>query len=269
MRKSRLSQGLVSILALYLLTGISGLAVAEEAPRYALVIGNSDYRHTPLKNPLNDAVDVAEVLRDLNYDVTLATNLDPKRLARAVAKFYRAIESENAISIFYYAGHAVQVDSTNYLLPVGVEFDSVDTLESESLSLDKLLFLIRESPSQQNIIVLDACRDNPFGDLSSSDLADLAGGLASASSPPNTLIAYATEPGSVSSDGSGRNGLYTGAILKYIEEAIPAEDLFKKVRRDVLAASGNRQVPWEHSSLTHTFYFGPPLNTKIKDIVSF
>ncbi len=253
----------------------NAVAFEESVPRYALVIGNSSYLQAPLKNTINDATDMASALKRLNYRVTLEIDLEQGEIFEVVRRFYQQIKSKKAITIFYYAGHAVQVDNTNYLIPVRSSIQNIATLRSNSFALSKLLFVIKESPSNQNIIVLDACRDNPFyGQAESKSntgetLNHLFRGLAPVEAPVNTLVAYATEPGNVSSDGAGRNGTYTAALLNHISESIPAEELFKKVRKEVISATNQRQIPWEHSSLTQRFYFGPPVNDEISDIVSF
>ncbi len=244
-------------------------AYQEPAPRHALVIGNSAYRQAPLANAKNDAVDIAAALEALDYRVTLELDLEADELEAIVKRFYRRIDAERAITIFYYAGHAVQLDNSNYLLPINAGIDDVESLENSAFVLDRLLYFIKQSRAEQNVIVLDACRDNPFGDDGGTRLRRLAGGLAPVEAPANTLVAYATEPGSVSSDGSGRNGVYTEALLRHIGQSIPAEELFKKVRKDVMRATGRAQIPWEHSSLTQKFYFGPPANEEVSDIVSF
>ena len=128
---------------------------------------------------------------------------------------------------------------------------------------------MKSNVSSQNVIVLDACRNNPFAAQSGSALAGLNDGLAAIDPPANTLVAYATEPGGVALDGRDRNGVYTAALLKYIREPLQAEDFFRKVRREVMSTTSRQQIPWEHSSLTREFYFGPPANQSVSDIVSF
>jgi uncharacterized caspase-like protein len=266
---------LSSLLLMSSLVSNSAFAYEEAVPRYALVIGNSGYRHAPLKNTVNDARDMAAALGQLEYKVTLKIDLRQGEFVDVVKQFYGQVKSKNSISIFYYAGHAVQVENTNYLIPVQSAIQDIATLRAKSFALSKLLYIIKNSPGDQNIIVLDACRDNPFRAQGASttgnvdQFAGLLGGLAPVEAPANTLVAYSTEPGNVASDGAGRNGAYTAALLKHIAEPILAEELFKKVRKDVIKATKHRQTPWEHSSLTHRFYFGPPVNEEISDIVSF
>ena len=249
----------------------SALAYDESVPRYALVIGNGQYDFAPLRNPVNDASDIADKLRNLRYKTTLALNLDPARFRKTVAEFYASIKEDNAVSVFYYAGHGVQLQDTNYLIPVDVVIDNPLQLIENAFSFNELVNELKQSASSQNIIILDACRNNPFNKTQAHNrqLQTIQAGLALVEAPPGTLIAYATEPGNVAEDGRGRNGTYTGALLRHITKSETAEELFKKVRRDVLQATSNRQTPWEHSSLVQTFYFAPRKNTKIPNIVNF
>lgn len=249
-------------------------------PRYALVIGNSQYTFSPLKNPFNDARDMAAKLRSLRYDVTSAFDQNPQQIRQTVDNFYKKVKAKNAVSLFYYAGHAIQSKNINYLIPVNAAISSYSLLKKQALSVNDVLNAIKASSSKQNIIILDACRNNPFESSTSTkhnrsmqitdkDLLSISAGLAPVEAPTGTLIAYATEPGNVASDGRGNNGTYTSALLKHIGKSETAEALFKKVRRDVLKASDYRQTPWEHSSLIETFYFIPPSNEEIPDIIGF
>ena len=267
----RLSPLIFALLPAILLFMPSAHAYDESLPRYALVIGNSNYDFAPLKNPVNDATDVARNLRKLRYKTTLATDLNPQQFRDTVAEFYRSIKEDNAVSVFYYAGHGIQLQNTNYLIPVNVPTASPTALIDSAFSINELLAALDDSRSDQNIIILDACRNNPFQKTRSvaNELREIQAGLALVEAPPSTLIAYATEPGNIAEDGLGRNGTYTQALLKYFTRAETAEELFKKVRKDVLQATNNRQTPWEHSSLLETFYFAPPKNKKIPNVVGF
>lgn len=257
-----------------------GHAYEEVLPRYALIIGNSNYQFSPLKNPANDASDMADMLGDLRYKVTTALNQNPEQLRHTVKKFYRSIQEKNAISLFYYAGHAIQADGINYLIPVNAGITSYEKMKQQSVSLNQIFSAVKQAPSKQNILILDACRNNPFKPLqgnkksrgisiNDSKLLNISSGLAPVEAPTGTLIAYATEPGNTASDGNGKNGTYTSALLRHIGKAETAEALFKEVRKDVLDATDDKQTPWEHSSLIEKFYFMPPSNEEIPDIVSF
>lgn len=255
-------------------------AFETTVPRYALIIGNSDYKFSPLKNPSNDAKDMAATLKSIRYNVTIGLNQNPRQFRKLVDDFYKNIKEQDAISIFYYAGHAIQSNNINYLIPVNAEISTHKLLTKKAFSTENLLQSLSYSSSKQNIIILDACRNNPFEinksnkkgrDLKISDmrLVSLPSGLAPIEAPTGTLIAYSTEPGNTASDGKGLNGTYTSALLRHITKSETAEALFKEVRRDVLYATHNRQTPWEHSSLTEKFYFIPPSNEEIPDIIGF
>jgi len=275
----RLTINIFSALALLVINSFPCAAFEEVLPRYALIIGNADYKFAPLKNPVNDASDMASTLRQLRYNVTIALNQKPAQLRRTVKNFYAAINESNAISLLYYAGHAIQAENTNYLIPIEAGITSYEKMKSVSLSINDVLIELKKAESKQNILILDACRNNPFKprhsdnsrgiNISDKQLLNISSGLAPVEAPTGTLIAYATEPGNTASDGNGENGTYTAALLKHIGKAETAEALFKEVRKDVLDATNNRQTPWEHSSLIEKFYFMPPSNEEIPDIVSF
>lgn len=270
---------LLLLLPLILLFSQTAQAYEEVLPRYALIIGNADYKFAPLKNPVNDATDMAATLRKLRYTTTIALNQNPEQLRNSIKQFYASIKESNAISLLYYAGHAIQAEAVNYLIPVNAGITSYKKMKSASLSLNEVFAEIRQSPGKQNILILDACRNNPFKPPAGSNsrsihikdrkLLNISSGLAPVEAPTGTLIAYATEPGNTASDGEDNNGTYTGALLRHIGKAETAEALFKQVRKDVLDATDKRQTPWEHSSLIEKFYFMPPSNEEIPDIVSF
>ena len=263
-----------------MLTSSTVYSYEAVVPRYALIIGNANYQFSPLKNPVNDAKEMAATLKSLRYKVTVALDTDPTQIRKTVLEFYNSVKEKDAISLFYYAGHAMQSNNINYLIPVNAGITSFSRMTTQALSINELLSALRQAASRQNIIILDACRNNPFRPESTNaknreslitdkSLLELPGGLAPVEAPTGTLIAYSTEPGNVASDGAGKNGTYTAALLKYITKAETAESLFKRVRKDVLAATDNRQTPWEHSSLIEQFYFIPPSNKEVPDIVSF
>lgn len=268
----RLTTVFTIVLTLVLSLFIPSISVAFEriVPRYALVIGNGSYKFSPLKNPANDAADMASTLRSLRYEVTVVVDQNPAQMRDTVTSFYNKIKQQDAISVFYYAGHAIQANNINYLIPVNAKITSYDSMKTEAFSINELLYALKRASSKQNIIILDACRNNPFKIKNvDNTLAALPKGLAPIEAPTGTLIAYATEPGNVASDGKGENGTYTSALLRHITQSETAEALFKKVRKDVLSSTSNRQTPWEHSSLVEKFYFMPPSNEEIPDIIGF
>ncbi len=236
------------------LVPIKSKAIPQADAKLALVIGNGSYR-LPLNNALNDADDMARTLRQLGFQVLLRKDLDLRQMEEAVRTFGDQLQV-SAVGLFYYAGHGVQVGGFNYLVPIDAHIKREDEIKYQSLSADLVLEKMRSAEGRTNIVILDACRNNPF--LHSRALAG-AGGLAPMNAPSGTIIAYATGPNAVASDGlDGRNGLYTSHLLKSIvRPGTPIEQVFKEVRVHVRADSGGQQTPWETSSLQGDFFFVP------------
>lgn len=219
--------------------------------RVALVIGNSAYRVAPLPNPVNDARDMAQALVKLGFDVIHKENATQNEMKAAIRTFGERINS-GAVGLFYFAGHGVQVNGENFLIPVNAVITKEQEIEYESVNVGLVIAQMENAKNIMNIVILDACRNNPFARSFRSDTR----GLAYMSAPSGTLIAYATAPGSVASDGDGKNGLYTQELLKSMSTAgLRIEDVFKRVRVAVQKKTDNRQVPWESSSLVGDFYF--------------
>ena len=219
--------------------------------RVALVIGNSAYQDAPLKNPANDARVMAQTLRALGFTVHAHENLGQKAMRRAVIAFGRELR-EGGVGLFYFAGHGIQVRGRNYLIPVDAVIEGEADVEIEAVDTGAVLAKMANAQNRLNIVILDACRNNPFGRSWRS--ADK--GLAFTTAPNGTLIAYATAPGSVAADGAGRNGTYTEALVRHMRRpGMKVEEMFKRVRVDVKTATRDRQVPWEYSSLVGDFYF--------------
>lgn len=240
------------ILTVAFLAAWSGPARSAAENRVALVIGNSAYRVGPLDNPANDARDMARALSDVGFDVSLLVNADRREMLGAVRDFGRKIKG-GGVGLFFYAGHGLQVDGENYLAPVDAAMTQGDEVQDYCLAVSSVLRKMETAENRLNIIVLDACRNNPFIKSRGG-----GGGLAKMDAPTGSVIAYATAPGAVASDGSGRNGLYTSMLLKHIKTpGLEIGRMFRSVRVDVLEASGKAQVPWESSSLTGEFYFLP------------
>jgi tetratricopeptide (TPR) repeat protein len=234
-----------------------GLAHAQEQQqKIALVIGNKDYLKSPLTNPLNDARDMAARLKKLGFKVILEENLvDQKAMKKALLAASKQIQP-GGVFLFYYSGHGVQVKGNNYLIPTQVEIRSEEDIEFEALDFNRVLAEIESQRARVNIVILDACRDNPFSVNSKS----LGRGLSVVSkAPPGTFIAFATAPGKTASDNAtGRNGLYTSALLQSLEQpGLKLEDVFKQTARRVLRQNQDQQ-PWINSSLIDDFYFLPP-----------
>lgn len=230
--------------------------------RVALVIGNSAYANAPrLDNPVNDAADMAGTLNKLNFEVTQSRDLDKASMDRTIRNFAESLSGAQ-IALFFYAGHGLQVGGQNYLVPVDAKLTSATAIDFETVRLD-LVQRSMERGTMTNILVLDACRDNPLARNLARSLGSrssaLGKGLAPMESGEGTLISFSTQPGNVALDGTGRNSPFATALLKHIPT--PGDDLptiLINVRNDVMAATARKQVPWEHSALTAKVYFIPP-----------
>jgi Caspase domain len=229
----------------------------------ALVIGNADYQHgTKLKNSTNDAEDLSKVLEDGGFRVTTLKNANFKDMKRALKAFCEDANDDGDISVFFFAGHGVEVEGVNYLIAVDTEADDQADVEAGALSLSEVINRMepKDGRMRTNIIILDACRDNPF----ERNWRGKPRGLAPVYAPRGTLVAFATSPGQFASDGAGRNGAYTSALLKHIEEPdLPVEAMFKRVRNTLGAATAQKQISWEHTSLAGEFYFNTSVAASI------
>jgi len=229
-------------------------ALPADEPRIALVIGNSAYAQVPLANPENDARLMAATLRSVGFEVAELINADQKQMKRAVRDFGERLErtAGRAVALFYYAGHGVQVGGRNYLIPVGARISRESDVDIESVAADSVLGTLSFARTRTNLVILDACRNNPYA----RGFRSLSTGLARMDAPQGTLIAYATAPGQVAADGTGANSPYTAALAQAIvQHPEPVEQVLKRVRLSVMSATSETQVPWEASSLTTDFYF--------------
>jgi len=225
--------------------------MAVQEPRVALVIGNGGYLAAPLKNPVNDARAVAEALKKSGFNVTRLEDATRPQMREAIRAFGARI-AEGGVGLFYFAGHGMQVKGRNYLVPVGADIASEDEVAGEAVEVDAILAKMETARNRLNILVLDACRNNPFGRSFRSSQQ----GLAQVDAPTGTFVAFATAPGRTAADGSGANGLYTEALLRQFHTpGLKLEEVFKRTRADVLRASGQQQTPWENSSIVGDFYF--------------
>jgi len=250
---------------------IRGVTVHQESrvpstsqePRVALVIGNSAYAEAKLLNPVNDARSMAEALRTCGFDVTLLENSNLEKMSEALDAFGVKLRAQGGAGLFYFAGHGLQVRGENYLVPVGAKIFSEAEVPFRALNAGIVLAKMQAAKNKVNIVILDACRNNPFARSWRSS----TGGLASMDAPIGTLIAYATAPGQTAADGTGSHGLYTEHLLQTLKEpGLPLENVFKRVRTFVASASGGQQVPWENTSLTGDFYFKAPVPGATKAI---
>lgn len=252
-------------LALLLATGLALMATRAAAavvqePRHALVVGNAAYQSAPLLNSVNDATAVAKVLEKAGFKVDLKLNASQKQLQDAVTSFGDKLRGGGA-GLFYFAGHGVQIKGRNFLMPVGADIKREDEVPYKAVDVQQVLDKMETAKNRVNVVILDACRDNPFAGVARSSRSG-AGGLSQMDAPIGSLLAFATSPGAVASDGKGSNGLYTQHLLANIERpGMSIEEVFKRTRLGVRLDSNGQQVPWENTSLEGDFYFFPPSPT--------
>ena len=222
-------------------------------PRTALVIGNGAYGESPLRNPVNDARDMAAKLRELGFQVIERLDANRQTMRQALRDFEQQLRQQRGVGLFYYAGHGVQLKGQNYLIPVGVDIRQEFEIPDEGVDADAVLRAMESAGNGLNIVILDACRNNPFArSLGSRGLTRMEG-------PVGTFIAYATAPGAISKDGTGRNSPYTQNLLTAMSTpGLSLEQVFKQVLVGVERETGGSQVPWVASSLRGEFYFLPP-----------
>ncbi|MBN1797779.1 MAG: extracellular solute-binding protein [Spirochaetales bacterium] len=223
---------------------------AESNPikKVALVIGNSAYKTCGLKNPANDAYDLSKKLERFGYEVIKLINAGKQQMKEAIRTFGDKLSQDwNTLGLFYYAGHGCQVKGINYLIPVDADIKEQDEVEYSAIDVGFVLSKMESAGNRVNILMLDACRDNPFRSFRTATR-----GLTVVEAPKGSLIVYATAPGSVAADGKGRNGVFTGALLKHLDKnpGMDAELFIRNVRKEVMVETGNEQVPWTSSSLT-------------------
>lgn len=240
-----------------------GIRKKKEPPKFiqkrlALVIGNADYKTAPLRNTVNDARSMNKTLSDLGFSVDLVENATQNEMKKRIDLFGRKLQSVKGVGLFYFSGHGMQVKGQNYLIPLGANLDSEEDVEYESVNAGRIVAKMESARNLMNIIILDACRNNPFV----RSFRSATQGLALLKPPAGTFIAYATAPGSVASDGleESRNGLYTGELIKHMKTpGLKLEDVFKRVRSSVLRKSKRKQLPWDISLLEEgDFFFAPP-----------
>ena len=232
----------------------NGMQTPPAEQRVALVIGNSNYQTAPrLTNPGNDAQSMAQLLNSAGFEVTQATDLARSEMVRVVQDFSAKVAERGpgTVAMIYYAGHGVQVAGENYLLPVDAKISAPSDLDGNSLRLVDLMGTLESIQSRMRIVVLDACRNNPFPEVN-----DTGRGLAIVDAPNGSIVGYSTAPGMEAQDGDGNHSPYTSAFLNIAREPnLPIEQLFKRVRLEVNNTTKGKQTPWESSSLTSDFYF--------------
>jgi formylglycine-generating enzyme required for sulfatase activity len=253
-RISPLKRLFLSIFIVLCVALTSNSVLAEK--RVALVIGNSNYTFGPLANPKNDAALMERTLKRVGFEVISAVDADLPQMKQAIVKFGRKLRSSgpDAVGFFFYAGHGVQAGGSNYLIPTTANINDESELEIFAVNAGWILGQMESAGNAVNIIVMDACRNNPF----KRSFRSASRGLARMNAPSGSFISYATAPGDVASDGTGRNSPYTTALAREIvKPGMKVEEVFKSVRIAVRADTDQRQTPWEASSLTGDFYFQP------------
>lgn len=226
---------------------------AEGAGRVALVVGNAAYETSPLRNPVNDARDMAASLDAMGFEVTLLLDADEVGMAGAITRFGKRLGPDD-VGLFFFAGHGMQVEGRNFLIPVNSDIQEEDEVPYKAIDAGMVLRKMESAGNSVNIVILDACRNNPFARSFRSG----SRGLARMDAPSGSLIIYATAPGDVAADGDGRNGIFTENLLKYLQtRGVDVEVMLKSVRRAVFDQTGGRQTPWTSSSLRGSFFFRP------------
>jgi hypothetical protein len=224
-------------------------------PKLALILGNRRYKGAPLRNPVHDARAMADAVKAVGFSVALGLDAGRAQMTSLIEAYTQELARQKCVGLFYYAGHGFQLAWKNYMLPVDADLDTSAEVQRQAVEVNGLLDGLAKAGNPMNVIILDACRDNPFGSAKEVEQK----GLSQMDAPHGTLLAYATSPGHVASDGEGANGLYTEHLLK--EMKVPEakiEDVFKRVRLGVRRKSNGQQIPWESTSLEEDFWFIPP-----------
>jgi predicted CoA-binding protein len=229
----------------------------QSEARVALVIGNGAYdgsKLNKLKNPTNDSYDIKELLKRKGFEVIYVEDASQEEMDRSVDTFLNKLKSKKAIGMFYYAGHGAEVKGENYLIPIGANIPDETSIKYRTLAVNRVVDGMKDAKNRLNIIILDACRNNPYKNTRGGN-----GGLAEISDADGIFIAYATDKGKTAEDGRGRNGLFTTHLLKYMDtEGLTIEQMFKSVRKAVREESDGFQIPWQSSSIEGDFYFTLP-----------
>ncbi|WP_320171387.1 caspase family protein [Maridesulfovibrio sp.] len=220
--------------------------------RLALLIGNSAYKKLgELKNPVNDVDSMNRALKNSGFDVLVVKNADRAAMGRAIDEFGSRLRNYE-VGLFYFSGHGLQVDGINYLCPLNMSVQGQSDVQYEAVDAGKVLAKMEDAGNPMNIVILDACRNNPF----KRSFRSIRSGLAQMDAPTGSFIAFATAPGNVALDGRGNNSPYvTNMVSNMGRKGLTIEKFFKQVRRGVMKDTGKKQVPWESSSLVGDFYF--------------
>lgn len=245
--------------------GLLTFSVTAQAPndvRIALIIGNSAYPgNMALANPSNDAKDMAATLRNMGFGVIEVIDSDRATMIEAIERAGKNLSGKQGIGMLFYAGHGLQLDWRNYMVPVDAKMNSAADVPKQAVDIEVVMKTFKSAGNRMNIVVLDACRDDPFATSKTSS----GKGLAPMDAPTGTFLAYATAPGNVAQDGTGKNGLYTGFLLQELQKPnANIENVFKRVRFAVRKASDGAQIPWETTSLEDDFVFNSGIRKVVK-----
>lgn len=236
-------------------------AIRNQTGKFALVIGNSNYQgfNRNLKNPSHDAELMSSTLTQLGFDVRMHLDLSRSEMSQHITEFATSLPA-GATSLTFYAGHGVQIGGASYLMPVDIQLSSEQNVQLRAFPLRRLLDDVSASAASVNIVVLDACRDNPFQPPPPVRYRSAGPmGLAKVQAPRGTFLAYSTQPGQLAADGTGINSVYTDALAKtLLEPGLRLEDIFKKVNTLVRNKTRDDQIPWYESSVTESYFFLPP-----------
>jgi len=228
--------------------------------RLALVIGNADYKNAPLRNPVNDANDMEKTLKSLGFEVISRTNAGHKEMEDAIREFGSKLR-RSEFGLFFYSGHGVQYNGANFLIPTDADILKETDFKYKTVQADMILDEMNQAGNRMNVVILDACRSNPF----QRGFKSVRQGLAQMNAPEDRqiLIAYATASNSVAADGSRRNSPYTENLLRYmVKPGLKVDDVFKKVRSGVINDTNNQQFPWIAGSFSDDFYFATGMSSE-------
>ncbi|MDC9727746.1 MAG: caspase family protein [Methyloprofundus sp.] len=224
------------------------------AKRYALIIGNSQYGNEigNLRNPVNDAQDMSALLKKKGFTVSTLTNATQREMKSSITQFTQQLTEKGSMGLFFFAGHGIEVDGHNFLIPIGANIQSESDVPYEGVDSGRVMGGMEASGNNLNLIILDACRNNPYA----RSFRSASKGLARIDPPKGSLILYATSPGDVAADGVGRNGLFTQHLLQAIDQSHePVEKVFKITANKVFNESSKKQLPWQSGVILGDFYF--------------
>ncbi|MCJ0765850.1 caspase family protein [Variovorax terrae] len=240
-----------------LAAALAGIRTAQaQESRMALLIGNAQYKFSPLRNPVNDVRLMEAALKEAGFQVQRAENVSRRDMQRLIRAFGDRLKQSGGVGLFYFSGHGLQMKGANYLVPVDADIRAEEEVAYDSVDAQSVLDKMEAAGNRMNLLILDACRSNPFPNSSRA----AAVGLAQMNAPSGSLVAYSTAPGSVALDGRGSNSPYTQHLAQAIvQPGVPVEEVFKQVRTAVRRETRNAQTPWENTALEGQFFFKPSL----------